>query len=78
MITFRIMTPEDGDRRIVWDRRNEIQLADAKKLFDELVEQGLVPYKVDSKGKATTKVMDQFDPEAEEVIFLPISLVTGG
>ena len=79
---FRIMTAKDGDKRVVWDCRDLDQIADAKEMFDACIEEGLVPYRVDFNGKVTSEVMDEFDPDAEEVIFLPISkklgLVTGG
>lgn len=79
---FRIMTAKDGDKRVVWDCRDLNQIADAKAMFDECIEEGLVPYRVDYNGKMTSEVMDEFDADAEEVIFLPISkklgLVTGG
>lgn len=75
---FRIMTPRDGDKRVVWDSRDFDQINDAKSMFDECVAQGLVPYKVGTDGRATSEVMDEFDPEAEEVIFLPIAAVVGG
>ena len=75
---FRFMTPKDGDKRIVWDCRDLEQIAEAKRMFDEAIQQGLVPYKVGVDGRATSEVMDEFDPEAEEVMFLPVALVAGG
>lgn len=75
---FRIMTPKDGDKRVVWDCRDIAQIEEAKTMFDQLIQEGLVPYKVGLDGKATSEVMDEFDPYAEEVIFLPVALVTGG
>lgn len=75
---FRIMTPKDGDKRIVWDCRFIDQINDAKSMFDECVTRGLVPYRVGTNGKSTSEVMDEFDAEAEEVIFLPIAQVAGG
>ncbi len=75
---FRIMTPKDGDKRIVWDSRDLGQITDAKAMFDECVEKGLVPYKVGIGGKASSEVMDEFDPDAEEVVFLPVAAVVGG
>src|SRR5271155_2225066 len=67
---FRILNPKDGDKRVVWDSRDLDQIEDAKVMFDECVEKGLVPYCVGRDGKATNEVMDEFDAEAEEVIFL--------
>jgi hypothetical protein len=75
---FRFMTPKDGDKRIVWDAHDLEQIAEAKRMFDEAIQQGLVPYKVGVDGRATSEVMEEFDPEAEEVIFLPVALVCGG
>ncbi len=75
---FRFLTPKDGDKRIVWDSRDMSQIEEAKAMFDECVSKGLVPYRVGTDGKASSEVMDEFDPDAEEVIFLPIAQVTGG
>ena len=75
---IRVMTPKDGDKRIVWDSRVFAQIQDAKEMFDKLVLQGLVPYLVGLAGKASSEVMSEFDPHAEEIIFLPIVLVQGG
>lgn len=75
---FRFMTPKDGDKRIVWDSHDLDQIGEAKRMFDEAVAEGLVPYCVGMNGRASSEVMDEFDPFAEEVIFLPIGLVAGG
>lgn len=75
---FRIMTPKDGDKRVVWDSRDFSQISDAKAMFDELVVKGLIPYCVGINGRASSEVMVEFDPYAEEIIFLPIALVVGG
>ncbi len=75
---FRVMSPKDGDKRVVWDCRDLDQIEDAKEMFDDCVAQGLVPYRVGINGNATSDVMDEFDPYAEEVLFLPIQLVGGG
>jgi hypothetical protein len=75
---FRIMTPKDGDKRVVWDSRDLAQIEEAKAMFDECVLKGLVPYRVGLDGRATSEVMDEFDPDAEEVIFLPIAAAVGG
>lgn len=75
---MRIPTPDHGDERVVWDSGDFEQIRDAKEVFDKLVQQGLVPHRVGINGKATSEVMDEFDPHAEEIIFLPIHLVVGG
>lgn len=75
---FRFMTPKDGDKRVVWDSRDFAQIVDAKAMFDKAVAQGLVPYLVGVNGRASSEVMAEFDPYAEEVIFLPVAMVAGG
>jgi hypothetical protein len=75
---FRVMTKRDGDKRVTWDTDDLFQIADAERMFTELVEQGLVPYHVGVDGRASADVMDVFDPNAGEVIFLPVAAVAGG
>lgn len=75
---MRVMTPKDGDKRVTWDSRDFTQIREAKEMFDKCVTQGLVPYRVGVGGKATCEVMSEFDPHAEEIIFLPIQAVVGG
>lgn len=75
---FRIMTAKDGDRRIVWNRLSLVEIKEARKMFNNLIKEGMVPYLVGTGGKASSEVMDEFDPLAEEVIFLPVSAIVGG
>lgn len=75
---FRILHPLKGDERLCWDSTNFADIKGAKKMFVDLVEKGLTPYRVGTNGKATSEVMDEFDPTAEEVIFLAHQMVAGG
>jgi hypothetical protein len=75
---FRILSQEDGDERVVWNSHNLGEISDAKRMFDSLVEQGFVPYRVELDGKRSTSVMDEFDPAAEEIIFAPVHQAVGG
>lgn len=77
-VCWRIMTKEDGDKRVVWDAHSIPQIAEAKKLFDNLVAEGMQPYRVGTNGERTAEVMKEFDPSAEEVIFLPMKQIVGG
>jgi hypothetical protein len=77
--SFVIPSIKDGDKRVVWDSSDLDQINEAKALFDQLIQEGLVPYRVGLDGKATSESMNEFDPDAEEVIFLAIAAqVTGG
>ena len=75
---FRIMSEKDGDKRVVWNRKVLAEISAAKKMFLDLISQGMMPYKVGINGAASSEVMDEFDPVAEEVIFLPIRAIVGG
>ena len=74
---FRIMN-ENGDDRLVWDSGSMAELKAAKKAFIDLVKKGMTPYRVGVNGKASSEVMQEFDPKAEEVIFMNTALVVGG
>lgn len=76
MRIFRVLNQKDGDKRIVWNNLNMKQIQEAKEMFDQFVEQGLVPYRAD--GDKTGEVMSEFDPGAEEVIFVPEMALAGG
>ena len=75
---FRLLTEKAGDERVVWNRLNIAEINAAEKMFKNLTKKGLVPYKVGTGGKATSEVMREFDPMAEEVIFMPIRALVGG
>lgn len=74
----RVMHPKYGDRRVVWNRMNLAEISAAKRMFTDLIQQGMVPYKVGTNGQPTADVMDEFDPTAQEVIFLPVKMVAAG
>ena len=78
---FRIINQVDGDKRIVWSKMSLAEVREAKVKFNELVEQGMVPYRVGVDGKRA-EVMKEFDPAAEDmifdVIFAPIPALAGG
>lgn len=75
---FRIMSQKDGDKRVVWCRRILSEISAAKKMFIDLLSKGMVPYKVGVDGSASSQVMKEFDPTAEEVIFMPVRAIAGG
>ncbi len=75
---FRIISQKDGDKRVVWCRKVIAEIQAAKKMFMDLISKGMVPYKVGVSGNASAEVMDEFDPTAEEVIFMPVRAIAGG
>jgi hypothetical protein len=71
---FNIMTPEDGDKRIVWSVKNIGEINDAKKMFNELIAKGMVPYVI-KQGKRSSEVMREFDSLAGEVMMADVVMV---
>lgn len=65
----RIMTPKDGDKRIVWNRRSIPEINAAKNMMQDLIAKGMVPFKIDpSTGEKTAMIMDEFDAFAGELM----------
>jgi hypothetical protein len=75
---FRVLSQDKGDDRITWDSRSLADIRAAKDMFVDFIKKGLKPFKVGVDGQATAEVMREFDPLAEEVIFLPMARVVGG
>src|SRR5260221_53948 len=44
---FEVITARDGGKLITWSRLNFEQITEAKRKFEDLVAQGLVPYYMD-------------------------------
>jgi len=74
---FSIMSQTDGDKRVVWSRRVIAQIKAAKEMFLDLIKQGMQPYRVGRDGGPAEKMIE-FDPAAEEIIFMPIQAIAGG
>jgi len=75
---WRVLTAKDGDRRVVWDAMSIPEINSARETFNQLVSEGMVPYRVGVNGTPSSEVMSEFDPTAEEVIFMPMRAVVGG
>ncbi len=78
MRCFRIMSPTDGDKRIIWNSRVLEERQAAKAMFMDLLSKGMRPFKVGIDGEASSEEMKVFDPTAEEVIFVAMAAVVGG
>lgn len=76
--SFRLLSPIYGDQRVTWDSASLKEINAARRLFIDLVKRGLKPHKVGVNGQKTAELMTEFDPTAEEVIFVPMALVVGG
>lgn len=75
---FRVLTRLDGDKRVVWNKFSLPEIEAARQMFADLIKKGLAAFKVDSKGKQTSEIMQEFDPQAEEILFVPVKALCPG
>lgn len=59
---------ETGDRLIVWDSKDPLEVQDAYKMFKEYLDKGWRAYAISDGGKKTKRIFS-FDPETEEIHF---------
>lgn len=75
---MRIPTIKDGDKRVIWDKDDIQQIAEAELTFNRLLSEGLKAFRVGLDGQKTSEEISVFDPHAEEIIFVQMAAVTGG
>jgi len=63
---FRILS-QNGDDRVIWDRRNKDQVREAFQKFRELLDKGYTAYAATPDGGRGHKIT-AFDPGLEEII----------
>jgi len=59
---------ETGDRLLVWDSKDPLEVQDAIKLFQKYIEKGWRAYAIGDSGKKTKRVYS-FNSETEEIHF---------
>lgn len=62
---------QTGDSKIIWDSGNKDEVDAARETFNKLKKKGFTAFSVGAKG-AKDKKVDEFDPEAEKLIMVPI------
>lgn len=63
---FRILS-DNGDERVIWDRRIKEQVKEAFSKFKELMKKGYTAYASTNDGQKGHKITE-FDPGLEEII----------
>lgn len=62
---------KEGDTKLIWDRRNEDEVANARRTWDELVgRKRYLAFAVKKDGDKGEQIRE-FDPEAERIILVP-------
>jgi len=59
---------ETGDRLLVWDSEDPLEVQDAHKMFKEYLDKGWRAYAIGDSGKKTKRIFG-FNPETEEIHF---------
>lgn len=62
---------EPGDTKIIWDKRNSDEVDAARATYKSLTKKGYRAFHVTGKDGLQGDQMDEFDPNAERVIFIP-------
>jgi hypothetical protein len=62
---------QNGDSKHVWDADNEIEVEAMRKLFADYKAKGYAAYAVEGKEGTKGKLIREFDPELERIIFAP-------
>lgn len=67
--TFRILS-DNGDDRVVWDRKDPNQVREAFAKFKELIALGYKAFATLAAGKKGHAITE-FDPALQEILFIP-------
>lgn len=60
-----------GDTKVMWDSRNEDEVASAKAAFDTHIKRGGLAYKAEGKTGERGEKITKFDKKAERIILVP-------
>jgi hypothetical protein len=62
---------QEGDTKIIWDRRKPDEVENARRTFRHFVDKKYAAYSVKGKEGEKGEVIREFDSEAERIIFAP-------
>jgi hypothetical protein len=66
---YMAITDETGDTKIMWSKDNEDEVENARRSFKDFLKKGYKAFSVVGKKGETGEQMDEFDPDAERIIF---------
>ncbi len=65
-----------GDTKIIWSKDNHDEVENARRSFNDFKKKGYKAFHVVGKKGETGDQMDEFDPDAERIIF--VKAMAGG
>jgi hypothetical protein len=70
---FMAVMSQDGDTPYGWDKNDPADVAIARRTFNRFIQQGYNAFRAAAKDgpEKRGEQMDEFDPEAERIIFVP-------
>jgi hypothetical protein len=74
-IGILVILDKSGDTKHIWDRTSDVEVEEARSLFDRMIKRGMQAWSVTRKGDKDRRITT-FDPQAEKIIFAP-ALVGG-
>lgn len=63
------ITDETGDTKVMWSKDNEDEIENARRTFKDMKKKGYTAFRVEGKKGEAGAQMDEFDPDAERIIF---------
>ena len=62
---------KQGDSKLIWDKNNPDEVANARRTFDDLRSKGFLAFRVIGKTGDKGDQMTAFDADAERIIMVP-------
>ncbi len=63
------ITNETGDTKVLWSKDNEDEVENARRTFKDMRKKGYTAFRVTGKNGEPGEQMNEFDPDAERIIF---------
>lgn len=70
MGTLAVMSRTQGDTHVIWDAANADEVANARRMFNDLRSKGFFAYAVTGEGRKGRQVTE-FEPDAQKIIMAP-------
>lgn len=67
---YLAITDETGDTKVMWSKDNQDEIDNAERTFKDMKKKGYAAFKVVGKKGEQGEQMNEFDPDAERIIFV--------
>jgi hypothetical protein len=70
------MLDPSGDTKLIWDRRNKVEVNAAEDMFDQLIKKQYLAFQAEGDDGRKGKQIFKFDPSIERIIM--VTRMVGG